>query len=969
MTHDKNSKKTIEKEEVHNSLLQKVLEVLPVGVWILDRDGKVVHGNPAGQGIWKGARFVGIDQFGVYKGWRLDTGQKIEPTEWAGARAIQKGETTIGEELEIECFDGTHKIIFHSAVPVRDEQEKIIGAIVVNEDITDRRRAEKALFEKSRILEAFFSHTITPLAILDRSFNFIRVNEAYAKSGQRDVSEFPGHNHFELYPSDARVIFDRVVGTKKPYLTISRPFVYSDHPEWGVTYWNWTLTPLLDDRDEVEFLVLSLEDVTERKKAELRIIQQNELLNNMLEALTHPFYIIDAEDFTVKLANSAARLQGQAGATTCYALSHYRSLPCEGEDHPCVISKVREKRASVTVEHIHSEKDGVAKTIEVHGYPIFDDQGNVIQVIEYSLDITERKSAEKVMQLLSSIVRHSNDAIIGKTLDGIITSWNRGAERIYGYSENEVVGQLITVLLPAGSSNEELQILGKLRRGEHIENFETERIRKDGQIISVSLTISPVKDADGRIIGASTIARDITERKRTMETLRENEQHSQSLLRVSRRLELAHTYEEALNAARDEVRTIIGYSDLWAYLFTEDKKYARALAAGGPMADIVMSEEGAATLTISGDRMMEEIVGAKQIVVVEDARTDERTDKEIVSRLRNRTIINIPIILMDKHLGSIGTGTFGEEGVRVPSKSEQKYLAALASHIAVTFDRIHLQTERKRAEDALGMLNEELEQRVRTRTAELENANIRLQELDRIKSMFIASMSHELRTPLNSIIGFSSILLNEWTGPVNSEQKENLSTILRSGRHLLNLINDVIDVSKIEAGKIDSYLERFDLYDVIEEAVDFIKKEITEKNLSLTVEVAHQDMYTDRRRLLQCVLNLLSNAVKFTEKGSVSVRARLGDGEHGSGGLMEISVEDTGIGIREEDRPKLFNAFVRLDPPMKASIPGTGLGLYLARKLASEVLKGDIILSSRYGEGSTFTIIVPVEINEKSSRN
>jgi PAS domain S-box-containing protein len=721
MSQDKNTEDALEKYGVHNSLLQKVLEVLPVGVWIIDRDGKVVHGNPASQCIWKGARFVGIEQYGEYKGWRLDTGQKIEPAEWAAARAIQQGETTIDEEVEIECFDGTRKIILHAAVPVKNEQQEIIGAIVVNQDITERKKAEKTLIEQSRILEAFFSNTITPLVILDRNFNFIRVNEAYAKADQRDVSEFPGHNHFEFYPSDARLIFERVVETKKHYQTLARPFVFPDHPEWGVTYWDWTLTPLLDNRNEVEFLVFSLEDVTDRKKAE--------------------------------------------------------------------------------------------------------------------------------------------------------------------------------------------------------------------------------------------------------DALREKERHAQSLLRVSKRLELANTYDEVLNAARDEVKIIIGYQDLWAYLFTEDKKYARALVAGGPMAETVMSEEGVATLTIQGDRMLEEIAEAKDIVVVEDARTDERTNKEIVSRLQNRTIINVPIILMDRHLGSIGTGTFGEEGVRVPSESEQKYLSALASHMAVTFDRIHLQTERRRAEEALGRLNEELEQRVKARTEELENANIRLKELDRMKSMFIASMSHELRTPLNSIIGFSSILLNEWTGPVNAEQKENLSTVLRSGRHLLNLINDVIDVSKIEAGKIDSVIEKFDLHDVIEEAVNFFTKEINEKRLSLTVEVMHQEMHTDRRRLLQCVLNLLSNAVKFTDKGSVSVQARLWGRDWGAGDFIEISVADTGIGIREEDCPKLFNAFVRLDSPLRASIPGTGLGLYLSKKLAAEVLKGDILLSSRYGEGSTFTIVVPVMIDEKSPGN
>ena len=139
------------------------------------------------------------------------------------------------------------------------------------ENILERKRIEDTLIDQPRILEAFFKHTITPLVVLDRNFNFIRVNEAYAKARQRDVSEFPGHNHFEFYPSDAKVIFEQVVETKKPFQTIARPFIFPDHPEWGVTYWDWALTPILDNAGEVEFLIFSLNDVTERKQAEEEI--------------------------------------------------------------------------------------------------------------------------------------------------------------------------------------------------------------------------------------------------------------------------------------------------------------------------------------------------------------------------------------------------------------------------------------------------------------------------------------------------------------------------------------------------------------------------------------------------------------------------------------------------------------------------------------------------------------------------
>jgi len=187
--------------------------------------------------------------------------------------------------------------------------------------------------------------------------------------------------------------------------------------------------------------------------------------------------------------------------------------------------------------------------------------------------------------------------------------------------------------------------------------------------------------------------------------LRESEKHAQSLLRLSKKLERALTYEEVLAAAAAEVETIVGYRHLWVHLLTGDKQHFIVLAASGQLSNSDVARAGAAELNIRGDRMLEEIVEAKEIVVVEDARSDARTNKDIVARLGNRTIVNVPIVLFDKHLGSVGMGTFGDEGVRVPTQSEREFLSALASHVAVTLDRIHLLIERQQAEREIVRLN------------------------------------------------------------------------------------------------------------------------------------------------------------------------------------------------------------------------------------------------------------------------
>lgn len=237
---------------------------------------------------------------------------------------------------------------------------------------------------------------------------------------------------------------------------------------------------------------------------------------------------------------------------------------------------------------------------------------------------------------------------------------------------------------------------------------------------------------------------------------------------------------------------------------------------------------------------------------------------------------------------------------------------------------------------------------------ELEAANLKLKELDRLKSMFIASMSHELRTPLNSIIGFSSILIDEWLGPLNPEQKMNQATILKNGKHLLALINDVIDISKVEAGMIESISEEFDLDEVIGEAVATISEEANTKGLTLNVAPSRIRLTSDRRRLLQCLINLISNAVKFTDQGSITVEVAQPTDDQ-----VALSIQDTGIGISADDQDRLFAPFMRLNP-LNGKYPGTGLGLYLSRKLTTEVLAGDLTVASAPGRGSTFTITIPL---------
>ncbi|GAM10228.1 putative sensor-like histidine kinase [Geobacter sp. OR-1] len=270
----------------------------------------------------------------------------------------------------------------------------------------------------------------------------------------------------------------------------------------------------------------------------------------------------------------------------------------------------------------------------------------------------------------------------------------------------------------------------------------------------------------------------------------------------------------------------------------------------------------------------------------------------------------------------------------------------------------------------LKQINQEMEQRVEERTLTLQETNLKLREAledlavardraeaaDRLKSAFLATMSHELRTPLNSIIGFTGILLQELGGPVNEEQAKQLNMVKNSANHLLSLISDILDISKIEAGQLKVVLEPFNLRDSILKEAQTIRPMAEKKGLGLSVEVADDVglIASDERRVEQILLNLLSNAVKFTEQGCISVRCVREDGNY------VTSVTDTGIGIKAEDQEFLFQPFQQIDTGLSRKYEGTGLGLSICKKMA-ELMGGSIRVESSLGKGSTFTLILPLE--------
>ncbi|MGH7168939.1 MAG: PAS domain-containing sensor histidine kinase [Gemmataceae bacterium] len=270
-------------------------------------------------------------------------------------------------------------------------------------------------------------------------------------------------------------------------------------------------------------------------------------------------------------------------------------------------------------------------------------------------------------------------------------------------------------------------------------------------------------------------------------------------------------------------------------------------------------------------------------------------------------------------------------------------------------------TERKSAEDALQRMHDELEHQVAERTAELAQAHEKALEASKVKSAFLANMSHELRTPLNAIIGYSELLQEIADMKGQPDALPDLAKITRAGKHLLELINDILDLSKIEAGKMQMFLQDFNVSELVQETITTMKPLVEKNGNVLKTELAENlgSIHADMTRVRQTLLNLLSNACKFTQRGTITLTARR-EATNGSD-WFEFHVSDTGIGITAEQIGRLFQTFSQADASTTRKYGGTGLGLAITRKIC-QIMGGDVTVKSELGEGSTFTVRIPAVV-------
>jgi PAS domain S-box-containing protein len=601
------------------------------------------------------------------------------------------------------------------------------------------------------------------------------------------------------------------------------------------------------------------------------------------------------------------------------------------------------------------------------------------------------------------LLQHNPDALLAISENGEILHWNDAAEAIFGYSCDEALGRpLNDLIVPPDRMDEERRIReDALRHGLAV--YESVRRRKDGLLLHVSVTTKAIRDAGGNLECFLSTKKDVTHLKvlrdaKLVESkfrdllestpdaivmvnitgrvvlinsqaenvfgYRRAEMMGQPVeMLLPQRFHAAHHGHRGQFFAQPRTRTMGAGLELYGLrkngeefpveislstLSTEegpmvmsavrdltDRKKAeqkfRSLLESAPDAMVIIGHDGKIELVNSQTEKLfgyqrEELLGQLVEILVPERfhakHPDHRTSFFAQPRARS---MGVGLELNARRRD--GTEFPVEISLSPLDTSEGLFVSSAIRDV----------TDRKHFENAL-----------RQKNVELANAN-------QAKDNFLANMSHELRTPLNAIIGFAGTLLMRLPGPLTSDQEKQLKTLQTSARHLLALINDLLDVARIEADKIELHLELVDCRSVIQEVVAALSPEAIRKELEFQAILPAIDLVvrTDRRALSQIVLNLANNALKCTDRGSVCIEVSRCSMNRGKS--VEISIRDTGKGIRPEDQPRLFEPFTQVDISKTKIREGTGLGLYLSRKLA-ELLGGQITFQSEYGKGSTFTL-------------
>ncbi|GAA4230511.1 hypothetical protein GCM10022291_00860 [Postechiella marina] len=778
-------------------------------------------------------------------------------------------------------------------------------------DITEKKLAELNLIDSEKLFKRLTSSAPVAIFQADTEGACNYVNKEWIKYTGRTFEESMDFGWAEaIIPEDKEKTLKEwlhfVFNKEEEDIEI---LFRSLHKNGSVSWLSNKAIKTYDANNNFNGIIGMTIDVTNQKKAAEAEINNKKYLNNILNNIGDPIFVKDDQS-KLLIANDAFCKIFNLNRLDIIGKNLDKTINPKEQEH---FLKIDKQVLSTGIENINEE------TLTLNGKTplifstkktrFIDSEGNKL-LIGVIRDITEQKQvSEEIRRAHQRLTTHLNNspvAIIEWDENLIIRNWSSQAENIFGWEVQEVIGKKFKDinLVYKEDARQTIKVCSELIQGVVNSNKSINRNNtKSKKLIYCEWHNSVLRNKDGEIDTIFSLVQDITERTEYEKNLKESEDKLSKIFQSN----------------------IIGFSIINSNQVRVD-----------------VNETMAKMLETTREHLIGKSFDDAQIEIHDEAYYEQK-NRILGKLLKNGYLSNETVhrtLVSGKRLSLL----VSVEPLEIAGETH-----ALFAVIDIS-DKVKVELE-------LENYRSNLEKLVKLRTSELEKEKQKAQSADLMKSAFLATMSHELRTPMNSIIGFTSILLKEFAGPLNNEQKKQLNMVKTSGNHLLGLINDILDISKIEAGKLKVSLYPFNYITTLQKTLDFILPQASKKGLSITSEIREIKLIlnSDERRVEQVLLNLLSNAIKFSNKGNIHINVFRKDN------FVITQVIDQGIGISKEDLANLFKPFIQIESGLSRSHEGTGLGLAISKNLI-EKLGGSISVESTKGKGSNFTFKLPIKL-------
>lgn len=839
-------------------------------------------------------------------------------------------------DLKVEGKLGVYYFNY-SFTPLFTTDGKIYGVMNTAAEVTDLILAkQEAEFTQQNFRNMILQAPVAMCLLRGPEFIVDLVNGAMLDIWGKPFEDVTGRPVFQALP-DAREqgleeIMDRVFRTGEPYYANEQPVQLIRHGAHDTVYQNFVYQPYRDAFGCIIGVLAISANVTSQVVSRMELESAYEQVRLSKLAAQLGTFDLDIKKGTMEWDERCRELFGIShSAEVTYRHDFAQGLHPEDRERVVKVNddllSGRKADGDYDIEYrTIGAQDGKMRWVRAKG-KVYYHHGKAVRFIGSVLDITPEKEHElRLMELaekqarLAAVVNSSDDIIISKTIDGVITSWNPAAERAFGYTEDEAIGQHISMIIPIERLAEEDFIIGEIKKGEKVDHFETVRQGKDGQLLQLSLTVSPVIDESGRIIGASKIARDISAQLSAQESSRKYTERLEIMnlvmSSVSEELDLNKILQKVTDATTELTGAQFG---AFFYNKTDDagESYMLFTLSGAPREAFEKFGMPRNTAVFHPTFAGEGVVRVDDIT--QDSRYGQNAPHYGMPKGHLPVVSYLAVPVISRSGDVIGGLFFGHPKPGRFTEEHESLVSSIAAQAAISLDNAKLFEEVKALNDK--------------------------------KDEFIGLASHELKTPLASISGYVQVLLK-----LISEERPRkfLDKAYTQVTRLTALVNDLLDVSKIEAGKLQFGENEFDLKTIIEEAIELTQHSGAKHSISFESNVQTCIIKGDAQRIEQVVVNLLSNAIKYSPNAK-SVEIGLDCSEY----KVKVWVQDFGPGIASDKLKNVFARFYRVDDA-SPNISGLGIGLYLAHEIVTRH-GGDIWVESTFGAGSTFYFNLPVD--------